>query len=361
MRKPEVLHIVPALFNQEDGILGGAERYVYELARYMAREVPTRLVTFGERERTERDGDLSIRVIGNPYYVRGQRYNPFSPALINEVLAGRVIHCHQQHVFASSFSCLLGRITGKRVFATDLGGGGWDISGYISTDRWYHAHLHISRYSRDVYGHNGKPWAKVVYGGVDVDKFCPGTGTAGSGHVVFVGRILPHKGVNYLIEALPPDIPATIIGQAYHPEFFRLVEELAVGKHVVFRHDCSDAELVEAYRSALCVVLPSVYQTVYGAETRVPELLGQTLLEGMACGIPAICTDVASMPEIVSDGVNGFVVSPNNPSALRDKIVRLHNHPEEAQTLGAAARRTVLDKFVWPKVVANCLECYGIR
>ena len=61
-----VLHLVPALFDAEDGIVGGAERYVLELARHMAAEVPTRLITFGRRDRTERADALEIRVIGDP-------------------------------------------------------------------------------------------------------------------------------------------------------------------------------------------------------------------------------------------------------------------------------------------------------
>ena len=60
------------------------------------------------------------------------------------------------------------------------------------------------------------------------------------------------------------------------------------GKCVKFHQGCDDAALIERYRRAICVVLPSVYRTMYGDETMVPELLGQPLLEGMACGLPAI-------------------------------------------------------------------------
>ena len=49
-----VAHIVPAPFDPEDGIIGGAERYSFELARHMAERVPTRLISFGDRERTAR-------------------------------------------------------------------------------------------------------------------------------------------------------------------------------------------------------------------------------------------------------------------------------------------------------------------
>ena len=67
-----VLHIVPAFFDANDGVLGGGERYALELARYMAEEVPTKLVTFGEKDRLERVGNLDVRVIGQPWKVRGQ-------------------------------------------------------------------------------------------------------------------------------------------------------------------------------------------------------------------------------------------------------------------------------------------------
>ncbi len=100
----------------------------------------------------------------------------------------------------------------------------------------------------------------------------------------------------------------------------------------------------EAYRSSLCVVLPSVYRTMYGDSTEIPELLGQTLHRRYGpCGIPAICTDVASMPEVVEHGVTGFVVPPNNPAALGEKLSWLRDHPlRNGHNVGAAARRHVL-------------------
>lgn len=116
--------------------------------------------------------------------------------------------------------------------------------------------------------------------------------------------------------------------------------------------------MIDAYRGAMCIVLPSVYRDVYKRETKVPELLGQTLLEGMACGTPSICTNVASMPEIVEDGVSGFVVPPNNPSELSQRLLWLSRHSVEAARMGTAARQQMLAKFTWPSVVKRCLEIY---
>jgi glycosyltransferase involved in cell wall biosynthesis len=198
----------------------------------------------------------------------------------------------------------------------------------------------------------------VILGGVDTQKFSPDETVERDGSVLFVGRMLGHKGVNDLVNAIHSDMRLEIIGRACDPQYVKDLKSLADGKCVTFRHDCDDVALVHAYRKALCVVLPSVYKDMYGHETKVPELLGQTLLEGMACGTPVICADVASMPEIVEDGVTGFIVPPNDPAALGNKLSWLREHAVEAREMGRAARLRVLEKFTWPGVVQRCLEIY---
>ena len=351
--------MVPAPFGS-NGVMGGAERYALELACSMAECTPTRLVSFGDRERREQMGRLNVRVIGGSHYVRGQRHNPIAAGpLLKELLEADVVHCHQQHILASSMAAMLCRLTRRRVFVSELGGGGWDVSAYVSTDRWYHGHLHLSEYSRSVSGHTAKPWAHVIYGGVDTERFSPDPAAPRDGVVLFVGRILPHKGIDHLVRAVTPELPLEIIGAPCHPQYLDDLRRLAEGKPVQFRHQVDDAGLVQAYRRALCAVLPSVYRDCYGGESRVPELLGQTLLEGMACGVPAVCTDVASMPEVVVNGVTGFVVPPNDPEALRERLLWLREHPDEARAIGEAGRRRVLEKFTWPAVVRRCLEIYA--
>jgi glycosyltransferase involved in cell wall biosynthesis len=386
-----VLHIAPAIFG-EGGVFGGGERYALELARNMADEFETVLLTFGPHERRERIGNLELRVIGNPWYVRGQRGNPLALSMLTHLRGFDVVHCHQKHLLTTSLAALACRATRRQVFVTDLGGGGWDVSGYVSTDRWFDGHLHLSEYSRTHFGHADKAFAHVILGGVDTEKFSPGAANAGNdatstsdgpggdgptmaspgadngdndaanasdNAVVYAGRLLPHKGINDLIAAIAPGIELKIIGRVTDERFVADLHRMAEGKRITFRHDCDDLELVRAYRGALCVILPSVYRTMYGDETCVPELLGQTLLEGMACGRPVICTRVASMPEIVEDGICGFIVPPNDPGALANRIGWLREHPAEAAAMGVMARQRVLDKFTWPQVVRRCLEIYA--
>ena len=132
---------------------------------------------------------------------------------------------------------------------------------------------------------------------------------------------------------VPPDVPLTIVAPRPDSAVRDELAALAAGKSVRFAFDLPDADLVREYRRACCVVLPSVYRSAAG-ETRVPELLGQTLLEGMACEAPAVCTSVASMPEVVEDRVTGFVVPPNDPVTLGERVEWLFRHRTEAADAG---------------------------
>jgi glycosyltransferase involved in cell wall biosynthesis len=350
----KVVHVVPALFGP-DGIVGGAERYAFELARHMARVVPTTLVTFGDYDREERVNALTVRVLGKPWLIRRQRSNPFHFGVFRTLRSVDIVHCHQQHVLTSSAVALWCRVTKRRVFVSDLGGGGWDVSAYMSTDGWYDGHLHVSDYSRSIHGQAQEPSARIISGGVDVEKFSPDPGTVRDGSVLFVGRLLPHKGIEDLVRALPPCMSLTVVGPKPDSNMAARIEKLAQGRAVSLKHGLNDDELVNEYRQATCIVLPSVYRDSSG----VPELLGQTLLEGMACGAPAICTNVASLPELVDDGITGFVVPPNDPGTLGARLSWVRDHPDEARAMGKAARQRILERFTWSQVVERCLDAYS--
>jgi len=353
-----VLHLIPTLFHPTEGIVGGAERYAYELARHMSGVADTTLLSFGPEERSFSDHALKVRVVSDAWHVRGSRFNPVSARVLPEILRADVVHCHQRYVLLAELAAVAGRVSRKRVYATDLGGGGWNLGGYIKTNSWFHGHLHISEFSRRVAGQGADPAAKVIFSGVDTDKFCPDPSVPRTGGVLFVGRLLSHKGVDRVLEALPPDIPMEVIGRPYDPKFFELLQSLAAGKQVTFRTDVDDRGLVEAYRRARCVVLPSLYRDRYGNETKIPELMGQTLLEGMATGIPGLCTDVAAMPESVVHGVTGLVVPPDDLPAMRDALTELYRNSERSERMGLAARQRMVEHFGWPAVVRRCLAAY---
>ncbi len=353
-----MLHVAPALYGADGRIGGGAERFAYELARRMAHVVPTRLVSFGPSDERLRDGELSVRIIGAPTYVSGHPYNPFSRKVLRELARADVVHCHQQHIFVSKAAAVMRRVAHKPVFVTDHGGGAWDFTGRLPFAAPFDAYLHVSDFSRRIAGQLDDPRARVIYAGVDLGRFSPPKVEGLRERVLFVGRLLPHKGVDTLIEALPKGAGLDIAG-AVHDERFRAdLAALARGRDVRFHHDWTDEEVREAYRSAACVVLPSVYRDRYGGESRVPELLGQTLLEGMACGAPGICTRVGGMPEVVRDDVTGFVVEPGHVDQLHDRLAQLLQDPSSARRMGQAAHRHVVDEFSWDRVVERCLDAY---
>jgi len=356
---PRVVHVAPVLFGDA---IGGAERYVLELARAMVRRVPTTLLAFGGRPHQKRIGDLEIRVLRNWINFRRFRFDPLNPLILRELAFADVIHCHQPETMIATIALLYARTAGKPIFSSHLGGAGYGIHRLVDITNWYHGHLHISEFSRRYFGHQTLARARVVMGGVDSERFRPSPDVERAGDVLYVGRLLPHKGINYLVEAVDETTPLTIIGHLFRHErrFFNDLQRLAQRKRVNFLLNADDSMVTSAYQRALCVVLPSVHQTMYGDYHPIPELLGQTLLEAMACGTPAICTDVASLREIVEDGVTGFVVQPNDAAALGKRIAWLRSNPQETARMGAAARKRVLERFSWDVVVDRCLSAYGI-
>jgi alpha-maltose-1-phosphate synthase len=149
-----------------------------------------------------------------------------------------------------------------------------------------------------------------------------------------------------------------VAGPAPDARYLADLHRLAGAHDVTFLHDCDDRQLVSLYQRARVVVLPSVYEDRYGQSTRVPELLGQTLLEAMACGAATICTDVASLPEIVVHQETGLVVPAANPDAMRESLAWMTSHPAETRAMGERGRARVLDAFTWPAVVTRCLDAY---
>ena len=352
-----VVHVVPALFGHE-GVYGGAERYALELARAMAERVPTTLVAFGAQPVSRRDGRLRVEVVRNLVPYRRFVFDPVGPMLLPHLARADVIHYHQTHTFMAGVSLVLGKLSGRRVFTSHLGGSGYGLHRLMDLTPYYAGHLHISAFSRRVFGHENLHTAHFIGGGVDTELFAP-TEQPTRDFVLFAGRLLPHKGVDYLIEAVPPDMPLVVAGRPWRHAraFHERLKELARGKRVTFAKNCTDEALRGYYQNARCVVLPSVYRSSDGARHSIPELLGQTLLEGMACGTAAICTDVASMPEVVGpNGVAGYVVPPNDPAALRATLLALDD--VAVARLGAAARARVLAHFTWPAVVDRCFAAY---
>jgi glycosyltransferase involved in cell wall biosynthesis len=202
----------------------------------------------------------------------------------------------------------------------------------------------------------------LIKGGIDTDKFSPEPALEKEKKMLYVGRILPHKGINYLIEGFRllnrPDYKLKIIGRVYSKKFYGDLKNLAEGLNVEFVHNADDKQLLDEYRTAMVTVLPSVHTSCYGDYTPVPELMGFTLLESQACGTPVICTDAGAMHEFVENGKTGFVVEQNSGKAIEialKKLIEVHeNEYLEFQT----QCRNWIEPLSWSNVVQKHLEIY---
>jgi glycosyltransferase involved in cell wall biosynthesis len=355
---PRVAFVYPIPFG-EDGIFGGGERYALELARALARRTPTRLVSFGPRARRETDGALEVAIHRPLRYVHGSRINPFSVSFLADLKDAEVIHCGSWNTLATDFSVMFARATGKKVFVTDVGGGAsLSLVRRLPIARWVDRFLLIAEEGGFSLQAHRERWS-ILFAGIDTDRFSPPGGDAGREGVLFVGRLLPHKGIDVLIRALPPGVPLRIVGRPYHDEYLALLHRLAEGKQVTFVTDATDEQILGFYRSAAVSVLPSVNHTVYGDYTPLPELLGFTAMEAMACGAPVVVSRVGGMHHVVDDGTTGYLVPPGDPEALGERLQRLLADPALAARMGAAARRRIEDLFTWDRVAERCLEAYA--
>jgi glycosyltransferase involved in cell wall biosynthesis len=348
-----VVHVTPTYFAPES-MLGGGERFAEELARAMARRAEVKLVSFGPRAFRERPVPGFERVILRN---RGPRpMLPFSMGLFRELAGADVIHCHQYFVLPTFLAALAGRLRGSRVFVSDLGGGDWTPAYQIDQSRWIAAHLPISEYAaRGLHGRNRRH--RVIHGGVDLDRYPPRETAEHDGSAVFLGRVLPHKGIHFLIEGLPPGIPLHVIGPALDAGYLERLRSLAAGREVHFHGVLPDEEIVERLGRAMALVHP----TPVGPDgsAGVHELFGLALVEAMARGCPVIASNAASLPEIVEDGESGLLVPPNDPAAIAGALLRLREDPGLWRRLSAGARRRVEERFTWDRVAGRCLEAYG--
>jgi len=166
---------------------------------------------------------------------------------------------------------------------------------------------------------------------------------------VFLGRLTRVKGVDVLLEALdgmeaPPQV--LVVGEGPLEGELRARTE-RLGLPVQFLGWQEDVQRVLSAADAF--VLPSHY-----------EGLPLVVAEAMAAGLPVVATSVCGTPEIVEDGVTGFLVPPGDAHALGRALTRLVKMPaRERRNMGDAGRRRVKAHFHVERQVAEVLAVYG--
>lgn len=338
--------------------IGGGERYPLNVARGLVAATDggmhVTIVSFGpSAAQAEIDTGVSLRVLPVAY-VPANRLNPVSwelPACLEDM---DVIHVFQMFTRTGEAAILAATVLGKPVLSTDVGGHGSNVGRACGMLDITAGVICISDFSASLVQTSAP--VTVVRGGIDTAALTPPTTEATRDYVLYVGRLLPHKGIDTLIRAMPEGLPLVVCGTPYDDAYFEHLQSLAAGRLVEFRTGSSDADLLDLYRNALATVLPSVYRDYAGTYHRMPELMGLTLLEAMACGTPAVCSNVGGMPELVEDGVTGFVYK--SEPGLGDVLTRLRDHPEIAATVGQAARRAAVEQYDIGVVGARIHDLY---
>ena len=202
--------------------------------------------------------------------------------------------------------------------------------------------------------------------GVDVGTFRPvdkkearrALGLPDRPTVVYVGRLVPRKGVATLIEAfalLPRGLAArrVIVGgePGGSPEIAQLsalAQGLKVREGVIFAGSRPQGELYRYYGAADAAVSVPHY-----------EPFGMTPLEAMACATPVVGSEVGGIKTSVADGASGFLVPPKRAEVLADRLLRLLSDGELRGRMGRAARRRVEEHYTWERVATLAAAAFS--
>lgn len=176
--------------------------------------------------------------------------------------------------------------------------------------------------------------------------------------LLFVGQVRPRKGPQILVSAMPrvlssyPKTRLLIVGPdyGYADELKALAKDLRVEDSIEFVGAVPDTDLPAYYAACDIFLFPTC--------THI-ECLGLVFVQAMFLGKPVIATRIAGAPEVIRDGVDGFLVNPNDTEAFADRIEQLlHCSAEQRNTIGKAARERVFTLFNEQEVMEDIVNVY---
>ena len=172
---------------------------------------------------------------------------------------------------------------------------------------------------------------------------------------VFVGRLVPDKGINELVQAfvqLIADYPfctLTLVG--WFEDVTPLLPETrnAIDTNPAIRFVNRQDDVRPFYQDADCLVFPS-YR----------EGFPNVVLEAGAMGLPAIVTDINGSREIIKQGKNGIIIPPRDAEQLLQAMRYMIEHPQEREDMAHAAQPLIATRFE-QQFIRKCLKEYYKR
>ncbi len=205
---------------------------------------------------------------------------------------------------------------------------------------------------------------RVIYNGVDTERFNPNVKGDSikklyklENHpvVLYVGRLAPYKGIQFLIRAIPKvltELPETkfVIGGAIRydvPDLHRLIRKLKLKDSILFTGYVHNRELPKLYSCCDVFCYPSLW-----------EGFGLTPAEAQASGKPVVAFNTCAIPEVIKNKVTGLLVEPGNDVALAQALLTLLQNDELRFRMALEARKRVLRLFSWDRAAEQTLDVY---
>ena len=172
--------------------------------------------------------------------------------------------------------------------------------------------------------------------------------------ILCVGRLVPQKGVEYFIRAIPtiakryPKAKFIIVGEGWSRDL--LEAEARASGHVEkirFTGFASDKEVIELMTSADVLVVPSIY-----------EPFGIVALEGIATGVPVVASQVGGLAEVIDHDRTGLFAYPRSPESIAWAIDRILSDPDHAKWLTENAKEKLHKAYSWEAVAMKTVEVY---
>ena len=194
--------------------------------------------------------------------------------------------------------------------------------------------------------------------GIDLDHFAPtdatslrtSLGISDKKVIVSVGRLVPRKGQDVLLKALPeiitrvPHVHVLMVGQGpYEKKLRSILAKNGCSNFVTFAGRIHYADLPRYISAGEIFVMPSRSRFA-GLEV---EGLGIVYLEASACGLPVVAGDSGGAPDAVKDGITGFVVDGTSPAEVARATIEILSNPELQHSMGVAGRRWIEEEWRW--------------
>ena len=177
--------------------------------------------------------------------------------------------------------------------------------------------------------------------------------------VLFVGRHIERKGIEYLIKAAAildsEKFQIRIIGAGDLTEKLKKQAAEEAPEQVLFLGKLSKEDLEKEYQNANCFVLPAIVDSKGDTEG-----LGVVLIEAVECGLPIIASDVGGIPDVVIDKKTGLLVPEKNPQALAAAIKELSENEALQKSLALGASEHIKRNFSWDVIVEKQMNSYDI-